>query len=71
MKSVLVTMAPAIGRLDQHVLAGARAASAMINLGEVPSVALSNPPTASPVFAATDSVAVGEEPRSGTWRGRT
>ena len=56
MNSVLVTMAPAM-EAHQHVLPGAHGGERDDQFGQVPSVALSRPPTASPVLAATDSVA--------------
>lgn len=56
-KSALVTIAPAIDALTSMYSPARNAASAMTNSVRLPSVALSRPPTASPVLAATDSVA--------------
>src|SRR5262245_51541941 len=57
MNSVLVTIAPAIDAFTSVYCPACSAASAMISSVRFPSVALSSPPTASPVLAATDSVA--------------
>ena len=66
MNSVLVTMAPAIDAFTSMYWPARSAASAMISSVRFPSVALSSPPTASPVFAATDSVAWESSAASGT-----
>ena len=55
--SVLVTIAPAMDAFTSVYCPARRAASAMTSSVRLPSVAFSRPPTASPVFAATDSVA--------------
>ena len=57
MNSVLVTIAPAMDAFTSMYCPARRAASAMTSSVRFPSVALSRPPTASPVLAATDSVA--------------
>lgn len=57
MKSVFVTMAPAMDAFTSVYSPACNAARAMTSSVRLPSVALSRPPTASPVFAATDSVA--------------
>jgi hypothetical protein len=57
MNNVLVTIAPAMDAFTSIVWPARNAASAMTNSVKFPSVALSRPPTASPVLAATDSVA--------------
>ena len=57
MNSVLVTIAPAMDAFTSMYWPARNAASAMISSVRLPSVALSKPPTASPVLAATDSVA--------------
>ena len=57
MNKVLVTIAPAMDAFTNIVWPARKADSAMTNLVRFPSVALSRPPTASPVLAATDSVA--------------
>ena len=66
MNSVLVTMAPAIEALTSMYWPAAKAVSAMTSSVRLPSVALSSPPTASPVLAATDSVAWLSSAASGT-----
>ena len=66
MNSVLVTMAPAIDALTSMYSPARKAASAMTSSVRLPSVALSSPPTASPVLAATDSVAWLSSAASGT-----
>ena len=57
MNSVLVTIAPAIDAFTSMYCPARRAVSAITSSVRLPSVAFSRPPTASPVFAATDSVA--------------
>ena len=57
MNSVLVTIAPAMEAFTSMYCPARRAVSAMTSSVRLPSVALSRPPTASPVLAATDSVA--------------
>ena len=57
MNSVLVTMAPAMDAFTSMYSPALRADSAMTSSVRLPSVALSRPPTESPVLAATDSVA--------------
>ncbi len=57
MKRVFVTMAPAIDALTRAYSPARSAASAMMSSVRLPSVAFSRPPMASPVRAATDSVA--------------
>ena len=57
MNNVLVTMAPAIDALTSMYWPARNAASAMTSSVKLPNVALSSPPTVSPVLAATDSVA--------------
>ena len=66
MKSELVTMAPAIDALTSMYWPARSAASAMTSSVRLPSVALSSPPTVSPVLAATDSVAWLRRAASGT-----
>ena len=66
MKSVLVTIAPASDAFTSMYWPARRAASAMTSSVRFPKVALSNPPTASPVLAATDSVAWLKSAASGT-----
>jgi hypothetical protein len=66
MNSVFVTMAPAIDAFTSMYSPARNAASAMTNSVRFPSVALSRPPTASPVLAATDSVAWLSSAASGT-----
>ena len=57
MNSVLVTIAPAIDAFTSMYCPARSAVSAMTSSVRFPSVALSRPPTVSPVLAATDSVA--------------
>ena len=57
MKSVLVTIAPAMEPFTSSCSPARSAAVAMTSSVRFPSVALSKPPTVSPVFSATDSVA--------------
>ena len=57
MNKVLVTIAPAMDAFTSMYCPARNAASAMTSSVRFPSVALSRPPTASPVLAATDSVA--------------
>ena len=57
MKSVLVTIAPATEPFTRVYCPAWSAVIAITNSVRFPKVALSNPPTASPVFSATDSVA--------------
>ena len=57
MNSVLVTIAPAIDAFTSMYSPARSAARAMTSSVRLPSVALSRPPAASPVLAATDSVA--------------
>ena len=57
MNSVLVTIAPATDAFTSMYCPARKAVSAMTNSVRLPNVALSKPPTASPVLAATDSVA--------------
>ena len=57
MNNVLVTIAPATDAFTNTYCPARKAVSAMTNSVRFPSVALSRPPTASPVLAATDSVA--------------
>ncbi len=57
MKSELVTMAPARLAFTSMYCPALSAVSAMMSSVRFPSVALSSPPIASPVFAPTDSVA--------------
>ena len=57
MNSVLVTIAPAMDAFTSTYSPARRAVSAMTSSVRFPSVALSSPPAASPVLAATDSVA--------------
>ena len=66
MNSELVTMAPAMEALTSMYSPARRAASAMTSSVRLPSVAFSSPPAASPVFAATDSVAWLSSAASGT-----
>ena len=66
MNSVLVTITPAIDALTSMYCPAARAAMAITSSVRLPSVALSRPPTASPVLAATDSVAWLSSAASGT-----
>ena len=57
MKSELVTIAPAIDAFTSMYSPARSAVMAMINSVKFPSVAFNNPPTASPVFSETASVA--------------
>ena len=57
MNSELVTIAPAIDAFTSMYCPARSAVRAMTSSVRFPSVALSSPPTASPVLAATDSVA--------------
>ena len=57
MNNVSETMAPAIDAFTSIYCPACSAVSAMTNSVKLPNVALSNPPTMSPVLAATDSVA--------------
>src|SRR6266403_4876264 len=66
MNSVLVTMAPAIDAFTSMYCPARSAARAITSSVRFPSVALSNPPTASPTFAPTDSVARLSNAASGT-----
>ena len=66
MNRVLVTIAPAMDAFTSMYCPARRAASAMTSSVRLPSVALSRPPTASPVLAATDSVAWLSSAASGT-----
>src|SRR6516225_3693660 len=66
MNNVLVTMAPAIEPLTSAYSPARSAARAITSSVRLPSVAFSKPPTASPVFAATDSVAWLSSVASGT-----
>ena len=66
MNSVLVTIAPAMVAFTSVCCPARKAASAMTSSVRFPSVALSRPPTVSPVFAATDSVAWLRSAASGT-----
>ena len=66
MNSVLVTIAPAIDAFTSVYCPACSAVSAMTSSVRFPSVALSRPPTVSPVLAATDSVAWLSSPASGT-----
>ena len=66
MNSVLVTMAPAMDAFTSMYCPARKAVSAMTSSVRFPSVALSRPPTASPVLAATDSVAWLNSAASGT-----
>ncbi len=66
MNSVLVTIAPAIDAFTSMYSPARSAVRAMTSSVRLPSVALSRPPAASPVFAATDSVAWLSSVASGT-----
>ena len=66
MKSVFVTIAPAIEAFTSVYSPARSAASAITSSVRLPSVAFSRPPTVSPVFAATDSVAWLRSAASGT-----
>ena len=68
MNSVLATIAPAIDAFTSMYSPARKAVSAMTSSVRFPNVALSRPPTASPVLAATDSVAWLSNPASGTDR---
>jgi hypothetical protein len=57
MNKVLVTIAPATEAFTNMCCPARKAARAITSSVRLPSVAFSNPPTASPVLAATDSVA--------------
>ena len=57
MNNVLVMMAPTMDAFTSVYSPARKAASAMTSSVRFPSVALSSPPAASPVLAATDSVA--------------
>ena len=57
MKSVLVTIAPAIEALTSRCCPACSAVSAMTSSVRLPSVAFRSPPKASPVRSATASVA--------------
>ena len=57
MNNTLVTIAPAMDALTSMYWPARSAVSAMTSSVRLPSVALSSPPTVSPVLAATDSVA--------------
>ena len=57
MNSVLVTMAPAIDAFTSMYCPDCSAVTAITSSVRFPSVALSRPPTVSPVLDATDSVA--------------
>ena len=66
MNSALVTIAPAIDAFTSVYWPALSAVMAIISSVRLPSVALSRPPTASPVFAATASVAWLSRAASGT-----
>ena len=66
MNKVLATMAPATEALTSRNWPARSAVMAMTSSVRLPSVALSSPPTASPVLAATDSVAWLRSAASGT-----
>src|SRR5262245_41820069 len=66
MNRVFVTIAPAIDALTSMYSPARRAVSAMTSSVRFPRVALSRPPTASPVLAETDSVAWLSRAASGT-----
>ena len=57
MNNVLVTIVPAMDAFTSVYCPARKAASAMTSSARFPSVAFSRPPTASPILAATDSVA--------------
>ena len=63
---MLVTIAPAMDAFTSMYSPARRAVSAMTSSVRFPSVALSRPPTESPVLAATDSVAWLSSPARGT-----
>src|SRR5690349_13711266 len=66
MKSVFETIAPAMEALTSICWPATSAVTAITSSVRFPSVALSKPPTASPVLAATDSVAWLRRAASGT-----
>src|SRR6188474_1831600 len=66
MKSVFVTMAPAMEAFTSMYCPADKAVTAMTSSVRLPRVAFSSPPTASPVLAATDSVAWLSSAASGT-----
>ena len=66
MNSALVTIAPAIDAFTSVYWPARSAVMAMISSVRLPRVALSSPPTASPVLAATASVAWLSRAASGT-----
>src|SRR5436190_1958636 len=66
MNNVLVTIAPAIDAFTRVYCPACSVVSAMTSSVRFPSVALSRPPTVSPVLAATDSVAWLSSMASGT-----
>jgi hypothetical protein len=66
MNRVLVTIAPATDALTSMYWPARSAVRAMTSSVRLPRVALSSPPTASPVLAATDSVAWLSSAASGT-----
>ena len=66
MNNVLVTIAPAMDAFTSVYCPARNAVSAMTNSVRLPNVALSRPPTVSPVLAATDSVAWLSSAASGT-----
>ena len=57
MNNVLVTIVPAMDAFTSMYCPARKAASAMTSSARFPSVAFSRPPIASPVLAATDTVA--------------
>ena len=66
MNNVFVTIAPAIDALTRRYSPARSAVIAITSSVRLPSVAFSSPPTASPVLAATDSVAWLRSAASGT-----
>ena len=66
MNSVLVTIAPAMDAFTSMYCPARSAVSAITSSVRFPNVALSSPPAASPVLAATDSVAWLRSAASGT-----
>ncbi len=66
MNSVFVTIAPAMEALTRRYSPARSAVIAITSSVRLPSVAFSKPPTASPVRAATDSVAWLRSAASGT-----
>ena len=66
MNSELATIAPAMDALTSMYWPAFKAASAITSSVRLPRVALSSPPTESPVLAATDSVARLSSAASGT-----